>query len=101
MSKKNTVNAMISGAGNLAGRVSGLVREVLYAYLFGTSPLIGYFKYAAALPNLARRMFGEGALANAFIPLLANEKNKTQNNSSDFASKILSLTSVFNFKIIM
>jgi putative peptidoglycan lipid II flippase len=96
MSKKNTVNAMISGAGNLAGRVSGLVREVLYAYLFGTSPLIGYFKYAAALPNLARRMFGEGALANAFIPLLANEKNKTQNNSSDFTSKILSLTSVFN-----
>ena len=95
MSKKNTINAIISGVGNLTGRLSGLVREMLYAYLFGTSPLIGYFKYAAALPNLARRIFGEGALANAFIPLLADKKNNEQDPNS-FASKILTLTTIFN-----
>ncbi|MDD7984866.1 murein biosynthesis integral membrane protein MurJ [Lentisphaera marina] len=96
MSRKNTINALISGAGNLAGRLSGLLREVLYAYLFGTSPLIGYFKYAAALPNLARRIFGEGALANAFIPLLAEAKNDDRERCNDLASKILTLTTIFN-----
>ncbi|EDM29695.1 Virulence factor MVIN-like protein [Lentisphaera araneosa HTCC2155] len=95
MSKKNTINAIISGVGNLTGRLSGLVREMLYAYLFGTSPLIGYFKYAVALPNLARRIFGEGALANAFIPLLADKKNNEQDPNS-YASKILTLTATFN-----
>ncbi|WDE97003.1 murein biosynthesis integral membrane protein MurJ [Lentisphaera profundi] len=96
MSKRNTVNAIISGLGNLTGRMSGLIREMLYAYLFGTSPLIGYFKYAASLPNLARRMFGEGALANAFIPLLADIKKEDQKLASDFSSKILTLTTILN-----
>ena len=96
MSKKNTMNALISGVGILIGRLSGLIREILYAYLFGTSPLIGLFKYAAALPNLARRMFGEGALSNAFIPLLAEIDKNDRGKATDFSSKIVTLFTLFN-----
>ena len=99
MSKKNTINAIISGTGILIGRLSGLVREILFAYLFGTSPLIGLYKYAAALPNLARRMFGEGALSNAFIPLLAEMDKKSPEQATSFSSKILTLFTLFNITL--
>ncbi len=96
MSRQISINALISGIGNLIGRLSGLFREVLLAYFFGTSPLLGYFKYAFSLPNLARRMFGEGALHNAFIPLLAQDKEAKHDDASLFASKICTGFFIFN-----
>ena len=38
-------------------------------YLFGTSPLKSAFDMAFTTPNLFRRLFGEGALSNAFVPV--------------------------------
>jgi putative peptidoglycan lipid II flippase len=96
MPRTNTINAIISGTGIMIGRFSGLVREILFAYLFGTSSLIGLFKYAFALPNLARRIFGEGALSNAFIPILADLEKKNQYKAEEFCSKTISLFTFFN-----
>ncbi len=50
-------------------RVLGLVREIAMGYLFGTSPLKSAFDMAFTTPNLFRRLFGEGALSNAFVPV--------------------------------
>ncbi|MBP5320402.1 MAG: murein biosynthesis integral membrane protein MurJ [Kiritimatiellae bacterium] len=50
-------------------RILGLVREIAMGYLFGTSPLKSAFDMAFTTPNLFRRLFGEGALSNAFIPI--------------------------------
>ena len=55
----------------LVSRVLGLVRECSYGYFFGTSPLLSAFRVAFMVPNLARRLFGEGALSAAFIPIFA------------------------------
>ncbi|MCO6436372.1 MAG: murein biosynthesis integral membrane protein MurJ [Phycisphaerae bacterium] len=55
----------------MASRVFGLVRESLFSFLFGTSDLISAFRIAWMLPNLARRLFGEGALSAATIPVLS------------------------------
>lgn len=52
-------------------RVLGLAREIAMAYLFGTSPLKSAFDTAFTLPNLFRRLFGEGALASAFLPVFS------------------------------
>lgn len=54
----------------LVSRLLGLVRETLLSYYFGTSELLSAFRIAFQAPNLARRLFGEGALSSAMIPVL-------------------------------
>jgi len=55
----------------LASRILGLVRDSLGAAFFGAGWEYGTFQLAWLLPNLFRRLFGEGALASAFIPAFA------------------------------
>ncbi|MFN8956007.1 MAG: lipid II flippase MurJ, partial [Burkholderiales bacterium] len=45
----------------LASRVTGLVRELLIASMFGASALTDAFNVAFRIPNLFRRLFAEGA----------------------------------------
>jgi putative peptidoglycan lipid II flippase len=46
----------------LASRVTGLVRDLLMASMFGASALTDAFNVAFRIPNLFRRLFAEGAL---------------------------------------
>jgi murein biosynthesis integral membrane protein MurJ len=55
----------------LASRVTGLVRELMIAALFGASALTDAFHVAFRIPNLFRRLFAEGAFSQAFVPVLA------------------------------
>jgi putative peptidoglycan lipid II flippase len=55
----------------LASRITGLVRDVLMASVFGVSALTDAFNVAFRIPNLFRRLFGEGAFSQAFVPVLA------------------------------
>ena len=55
----------------LLSRITGLVREQIGAALFGTSAAMDAFQIAFRIPNLLRRLFAEGAFAQAFVPLLA------------------------------
>lgn len=55
----------------LASRVTGLAREILQASVFGASALTDAFNVAFRIPNLFRRLVGEGAFSQAFVPLLA------------------------------
>src|SRR5713101_6645816 len=63
-------------AATLASRVLGLVREQVYAGFMGTTSVAGAFQMAFTVPNLFRRLLGEGALTAAFIPIF-KEKEKT------------------------
>ncbi|MEO0715963.1 MAG: lipid II flippase MurJ, partial [Planctomycetota bacterium] len=56
----------------LASRLLGLVRDLITARLFLDTPIGSAFAAAFALPNLFRRLFGEGALSAAFIPEYAS-----------------------------
>jgi len=62
--------AKVAG-GTAVSRVAGLVREVLMAQAFGTSVESSAFVVAFRIPNLFRKLFGEGALSSAFIPAYA------------------------------
>ena len=55
----------------LLSRITGLVREQIGAALFGTSAMMDAFQIAFRIPNLLRRLFAEGAFAQAFVPLIA------------------------------
>jgi putative peptidoglycan lipid II flippase len=62
-------------AATLFSRVLGLVREQAYMYFLGTTWVNDAFQYAFTIPNLFRRLLGEGALTAAFIPIFkAKEK---------------------------
>lgn len=67
--------ATVSGM-TLLSRVSGFVRDVLQAQVFGAGPLMDAFVVASRLPNLLRRMFAEGAFSQAFVPVLAEYKTR-------------------------
>jgi putative peptidoglycan lipid II flippase len=54
--------------GTLSSRLLGLIREMMMAAVFGTGGVGSAFVVAFAIPNLFRRLFGEGALSAAFIP---------------------------------
>jgi putative peptidoglycan lipid II flippase len=58
---------VVSGL-TLLSRFAGLVRDVVTARMFGATALGSGFQAAYALPNLFRRLFGEGALSAAFLP---------------------------------
>ena len=58
----------------LASRVTGLVRDVLMSSVFGVSALTDAFYVAFRIPNLFRRVFGEGAFSQAFVPVLASNR---------------------------
>ncbi len=60
----------------LASRVTGLVRDLLMAAVFGATSLTDAFNVAFRIPNLFRRLFGEGAFSQAFVPALAHSKER-------------------------
>ena len=65
------------GAATLTSRVLGMVREMVYANFMGNSAVAGAFNTALMIPNLFRRLLGEGALTAAFIPIF-KEREKGQ-----------------------
>src|SRR5687767_8351239 len=64
------------GAATFLSRILGMVREMVYANFMGTEAVAGAFKMALMLPNLFRRLLGEGALTAAFIPLFKEKEKK-------------------------
>ena len=58
----------------LISRVLGLVRDVVIANLMGAGAAADVFFFANKIPNFLRRLFAEGAFAQAFVPVLTEYK---------------------------
>jgi putative peptidoglycan lipid II flippase len=67
--------ATVSGM-TLLSRILGFVRDSLTASIFGATIATDAFIVAFRLPNLLRRIFGEGAFSQAFVPILAEYKSR-------------------------
>src|SRR5215472_7241890 len=61
-------------AATLTSRVLGMVREMVYASFMGTKWVASAFILAFQVPNLFRRLLGEGALTAAFIPIFKHKE---------------------------
>ena len=59
-----------------ASRVLGYLRDFVIARAFGAGLYTDAFFVAFRIPNLLRRLFAEGAFSQAFVPVLAEQKNK-------------------------
>ncbi len=79
------------GAATLASRLLGMVREIVYARFMGDGWVAGAFQLAFTIPNLFRRLLGEGALTAAFIPLFkAKEKTAGETEMWRAANAVIS-----------
>lgn len=69
--------AVTSGM-TLVSRISGLVRDMLFASLIGAGAGVAAdaFYVAFRIPNFLRRIFGEGALSQAFVPVFAEYRTR-------------------------
>ncbi|MBB5210929.1 murein biosynthesis integral membrane protein MurJ [Microbulbifer hydrolyticus] len=66
----------VVGGATLLSRVMGLARDIVFARLTGASDAADAFFVAFKIPNFFRRLFAEGAFAQAFVPVLAEYRQK-------------------------
>jgi putative peptidoglycan lipid II flippase len=81
---KSFKNISVVASATMVSRVLGLGRDMLVTAAFGTSALASAFYTAFTLPNLFRRLLGEGALTAALVPTL-HEELKARERAGAFA----------------
>ncbi|HUX66696.1 MAG TPA: murein biosynthesis integral membrane protein MurJ [Terriglobales bacterium] len=88
-------SAALVGSGILFSRLTGLVRERVFAHFFGNSDAADAFKAAFRIPNLLQNLFGEGVLSASFIPvyaaLLAQDQDEEANRTAGAVLALLAL----------
>ena len=74
-------------------RITGVVREMAMARLFGAGQAYDAFLLGFRIPNLARNLFAEGALSSAFVPTftryLATKGKRAAAELSDLTATML------------
>jgi len=71
LSEKLIKSGVIVSVMTLLSRVLGLVRDVVIANVLGAGVAADVFFFANKIPNFLRRLFAEGAFAQAFVPVLS------------------------------
>lgn len=92
VAKSFVSHAKLISALTLLSRVTGLLRESVVARYFGAGVVSSAFTVAFKVPNLFRKLLGEGALSAAFIPLYAQAlKNGDEAEANRFAAASVNL----------
>lgn len=88
-------HAKLIGLLTLLSRIVGLAREVVAGHYLGTGIVASAFTVAFTIPNLFRKLLGEGALSAAFIPLYAKAEKtgatEDGETATDFAAGAVNL----------
>jgi len=66
----------------LLSRVAGLIRDMVFAFLFGAGKAADAFNIAFTIPNVFRRLLAEGALSIAFVPVFTEYKTTRSEEES-------------------
>jgi len=75
----------------LVSRVLGLMRDLVTVRVFGDTAVGSAFAAAFAIPNMFRRLFGEGALSAAFLPEYTRMADDDPGKADAFASLTIGL----------
>ncbi len=86
----------VTGLGTLASRVLGLARDMSMAALLGLvgGGVMDAFVIAYRIPNLFRRLFGEGALTASYLPVLTAELERDRRDAWRLASVVFTWLAV-------
>jgi putative peptidoglycan lipid II flippase len=87
--------ASVTGLGILASRVLGMIRDVVTANVLGMSGgVMDALAIALRIPNSFRRLFGEGALAVSYLPVIAAQIEKDRATAWRLGSVVLALLTI-------
>ncbi len=88
--------ALVTGLGTLVSRLLGMVRDIATASVLGLagSPVMDAFVIAYRIPNLFRRLLGEGALTASYLPVFSVELQRDRLRAWRLASVMLSWVTV-------
>jgi putative peptidoglycan lipid II flippase len=70
-------------SGIFLSRISGLVRQRVFAHYLGSGVVAGVFNAALRIPNLLQNLLGEGVLSSSFIPVYANLLARGEEEEAD------------------
>ncbi len=76
MSRELAKSTTVVGSMTLTSRVLGFLRDIVFARLFGATAGMDVFVIAFQIPNFLRRIFGEGAFSQAFVPVLSEYQGR-------------------------
>lgn len=99
-------HAKVIGALTLVSRFAGLGREIVAGHYLGTGLVASAFTVAFTIPNLFRKLFGEGALSAAFIPLYAqavkadSDARPAENTDSALSTQHSALFAAASFNVL-
>ncbi len=95
MSRRLVKSTLVTGGMTLLSRISGFVRDMVLARLIGSSLAADAFFVAFRIPNFLRRIFGEGAFSQAFVPVFAEYHGKHEHRELrefvDYVAGVLGL----------
>lgn len=95
MSNNKLINFLIVGSSTLGARITGLFRDMIMFAFLGAGSINSAFIFAYQIPNLFRRLTGEGALTSALIPIFSENYHKNgKENAFAFLNKLLSWTTL-------
>ncbi len=87
--------AGIVGAATLVSRVFGLLRDVVIAAFFGANWMTDAFWVAFRIPNMLRRLLGEGSLTVSFVPVFTEYlQKKSKEQALELASNAFTILSI-------
>lgn len=89
MAKQLLKASIVVSAMTFLSRILGLIRDIVVANFMGAGAAADVFFFANKIPNFLRRLFAEGAFAQAFIPVLAEVQAENDNTKlREFVAKV-------------
>ncbi|VAX05456.1 Proposed peptidoglycan lipid II flippase MurJ [hydrothermal vent metagenome] len=86
----------------MLSRILGLVRDLVFAHVFGASAKTDAFFVAFKIPNFMRRLFAEGAFSLAFVPVLTEyQAKRTFEELKTFVDRVAGTLGVILFGVAM
>jgi len=104
VSRKLLQSTAVTGGMTLVSRITGLVRDIAFAHLIGAGAGVAAdaFYVAFRIPNFLRRIFGEGAFSQAFVPVLSEYRTRaSEQETRAFVDQLSGILGVALFVITL
>ena len=72
-------------------RIFGFARDIAYSHFFGATALLDAWTIAFKIPNLARRLFGEGAASASLIPVYSQQLHKNKKQAKQLINTVVTV----------
>lgn len=82
-------------------RVFGLVRDIAYGHFFGAGGLLDAWIIAFRIPNLSRRLFGEGAASASFVPIYSEVLYRDREQAAKLLNTVVTVLFVILASLVL